>query len=104
MRICTKVFAHETIAQAVADAVASSQNFTIGDPLEKNMEVGPLISIKDVTRVEAWVKEAEAGAQNLCGGKNISATCYAPTVLLNPSQDAKVSTEEIFGPSLHLSL
>ena len=95
-----KVFAHETIAQAVADAVASSARILqVGDPLEKNTEVGPLISIKEVTRVEAWVKEAEAGgAKILCGGKKISDTCYAPTVLWNPSQDAKVSTEEIFGP------
>ena len=95
-----KVFAHETIAQAVADAVATSARILqVGDPLEKNTEVGPLISTKEVTRVEAWVKEAEAGgAKILCGGKKISDTCYAPTVLWNPSQDAKVSTEEIFGP------
>jgi acyl-CoA reductase-like NAD-dependent aldehyde dehydrogenase len=95
-----KVFAHETIAQALGDAVANSaKSLQVGDPLDKNTEVGPLISIKEVERVEAWVKEAEAGgAKLLCGGKKISDTCYPPTVLWNPSQDAKVSTEEIFGP------
>ena len=34
----------------------------------------------------------------MCGGKKISDSCYAPTVLLNPPVDAKVSTLEIFGP------
>jgi acyl-CoA reductase-like NAD-dependent aldehyde dehydrogenase len=34
----------------------------------------------------------------MCGGKKLSDTCYAPTVLLNPPVDAKVSTLEIFGP------
>ena len=95
-----KVFAHDTVAQALADAVATAaSNLRVGDPLDKNTEVGPLISTKEVERVEDWVKEAEAGGTKiLCGGKKISATCYAPTVLWNPSQDAKVSTEEIFGP------
>ena len=39
-----------------------------------------------------------AGAELLCGGKKVSDTCYAPTVLLNPPADARVSTLEIFGP------
>jgi len=34
----------------------------------------------------------------LCGGERISESCYAPTVLLNPSQQSKVSRSEIFGP------
>jgi acyl-CoA reductase-like NAD-dependent aldehyde dehydrogenase len=95
-----KVFAHEAIAQALADAVAASaSSLQVGDPLDKKTEVGPLISTKEVTRVADWVKEAEAGgAKILCGGKKISDTCYAPTVLWNPPRDAKVSTEEIFGP------
>ena len=45
------------------------------------------------------VNEAiEGGAKLLCGGKRISDTCYQPTVLLNPPENAKVSTLEIFGP------
>ena len=46
-----------------------------------------------------WVDEAvEGGATLLCGGKRISDTCYAPTVLYNPPVDARVSREEVFGP------
>ena len=49
--------------------------------------------------MEAWVNEAiEKGAKVLCGGKKISETCFEPTVLLNPPANAKVSTDEIFGP------
>ena len=40
----------------------------------------------------------EAGADLLIGGERISDTCYAPTVLLNPPMNAKVSTQEVFGP------
>ena len=95
-----KIFAHEAIAQALADAVAASAKaLQVGDPLDAKTEVGPLISTKEVERVATWVKEAEAGgAKILCGGKKITDTCYAPTVLWNPPQNVKVSTDEIFGP------
>jgi len=72
---------------------------SVGDPLDKNTEVGPLILKREVDRVEAWVEEAaQQGAKVLSGGRRISETCYAPTVLLNPPEDAKVSQMEIFGP------
>ncbi|MDH3533439.1 MAG: aldehyde dehydrogenase family protein, partial [Gammaproteobacteria bacterium] len=71
----------------------------VGPPEETRTEVGPLIRHAEVARVAAWVDEAVAtGAELLCGGKQLAASCYAPTVLLNPSADAKVSTLEIFGP------
>ncbi len=34
----------------------------------------------------------------LAGGERLSNTSYAPTLLLNPASNAKVSREEIFGP------
>jgi acyl-CoA reductase-like NAD-dependent aldehyde dehydrogenase len=61
--------------------------------------VGPLIRSGEVERVAEWVDEAvKAGAELICGGKKLSDTCYAPTVLLNPPDDVRVSTMEIFGP------
>lgn len=95
-----KVFAHESIARNLAEEMAkSASQLLTGDPLDKNTEVGPLILPKEVDRVEEWVQEAKNnGAEILCGGKRISETCYEPTVLWNPPQDAKVSKEEIFGP------
>ena len=40
----------------------------------------------------------EEGAELLCGGRKCMVTCYQPTVLLNPSEDSKVSKLEVFGP------
>ncbi|MFD2203103.1 aldehyde dehydrogenase family protein [Shivajiella indica] len=95
-----KVFVHESIARQVAEKMAEMANkLVVGDPLDKKTEVGPLILPKEVDRVEEWVKEAkDKGAELLCGGKRISDTCYAPTVIWNAPQDIKVSKEEIFGP------
>ncbi|WP_194976877.1 aldehyde dehydrogenase family protein [Aquiflexum lacus] len=95
-----KIFAHESISQALADEIAkAAEQLIVGDPLDKNTEVGPLIAEKEVERVHEWVLEAEkSGGKILCGGKKISDTCYSPTVIYNPSSEAKVSTEEVFGP------
>jgi acyl-CoA reductase-like NAD-dependent aldehyde dehydrogenase len=95
-----KVFAHRSIAEKLANDIAeSAKKLKVGDPLSKDTEVGPLIHPGEVDRVDEWVKEAiNGGAELLCGGNKISDTCYEPTVLLNPSNEARVSKEEIFGP------
>ncbi len=95
-----RVFAHESICDQVAEQLsARAGKLVVGDPLDEQTEVGPLILPREVDRVENWVNQArEQGATVLCGGHRISNTCYAPTVLLNPPADAKVSRLEIFGP------
>jgi acyl-CoA reductase-like NAD-dependent aldehyde dehydrogenase len=95
-----RVYAHESIARQLADDIAHhAKALVVGDPLQKATEVGPLISPKEVERVSQWVNEAKAaGAQILAGGKALSPTCYAPTVIYNPSAGAKVSLSEVFGP------
>ncbi|MCW3091158.1 MAG: aldehyde dehydrogenase [Ferruginibacter sp.] len=95
-----RVYVHEEICETVASQLAElAKKLVVGDPLDKKTGVGPLIKSAEVDRVEEWVNEAvEKGARLLCGGKRISATCYEPTVLLNPTDDAKVSTLEVFGP------
>jgi acyl-CoA reductase-like NAD-dependent aldehyde dehydrogenase len=95
-----RIFAHESVCDSVAELLAAkASKLVVGDPLDKKTQVGPLILPREVDRVEQWVDEArEQGASILCGGQRVSDTCYAPTVLLNPPQDAKVSCLEIFGP------
>lgn len=79
--------------------VKATNNTKVGNPLDEKTQVGPLILPTEVDRVEDWVNEAiNEGAELLCGGKRISATCYEPTILLNPNKNSKVSTQEIFGP------
>jgi len=95
-----RIFVHESMCDNVAEQLAhGARKLVVGDPLDKKTEVGPLILPREVDRVEAWVDEArQLGTTVLCGGHRISATCYAPTVLLNPPDSASVSRLEIFGP------
>lgn len=95
-----RVFAHRSIAREFAKALAEqADNLIIGDPTDEATQVGPLIRAAEVGRIHAWVTEAmDAGAERLSGGDPISDSCYPCTVLYQPPRDAKVSTQEIFGP------
>ncbi|MFQ5634552.1 MAG: aldehyde dehydrogenase family protein [Gammaproteobacteria bacterium] len=95
-----RVFAPVGQARNFAEALAAGAGgLRVGDPVDAATEVGPLIRPAEVDRVETWVEEACAeGAELICGGKRISNTCFAPTVLLDPPATANVSRLEIFGP------
>jgi acyl-CoA reductase-like NAD-dependent aldehyde dehydrogenase len=95
-----RVFAHRSIAEPLAQRIAEhARALNVGDPTSAETDVGPLIRRQEVERVDGWVHQAvQGGAALLCGGKPSSASCYEPTVLLEPPVDSKVSTEEVFGP------
>lgn len=95
-----RVFVHRSIVPAVLDGLAAlAAKMKIGDPTLPDTDVGPLIQPKEVDRVEQWVDEAvQSGAQVVCGGHREGQRAFQCTVLLDPPADAKVSTQEIFGP------
>lgn len=95
-----RVFVHQDIINDVASKMSEMvKDISTGDPLKEETDAGPLILPKEVDRVEEWVNEASnAGGKILCGGSRISDTCFEPTLILDPPDDVKVSTQEIFGP------
>ena len=95
-----RIFAHSSIAENAAATLAElGAKMKVGDPTSRDTEVGPLIRSAEVYRVDEWVQAAIAGgAKCLTGGERISESCYKPTILLNPPEDANVSMMEIFGP------
>ena len=95
-----RVFAQRSIAAELARRLADRASaLKVGDPTSPETEVGPLIRAGEVERVHAWVEEAVAGGGALlCGGRPLSATCYPPTVVLEPPADCRLSREEVFGP------
>ncbi len=95
-----RIYAQRSISLLVAARLAEgARALVIGDARREDTDVGPMILPREVSRINEWVKEAiESGADCLCGGEKAGARFYAPTVLFNPSDDAKVSREEVFGP------
>jgi succinate-semialdehyde dehydrogenase/glutarate-semialdehyde dehydrogenase len=75
----------------------------VGDGLEPGVTVGPLIDGRAVAKVGGHVEDALArGARVLCGGGPIDGLdperFFAPTVLADVPLDARIATEETFGP------
>ena len=96
-----RILVSEEIADAFTERlVANTESLRVGDPLDAETDVGPLISPGDRDRVKEWVDEAvSAGAELLTGGELVDdGRCLAPTLLANPSREAKVWCEEVFGP------
>ena len=96
-----RVLVHEDVADAFVERlVANAEALRVGDPLDPETDVGPLISGEDRDRVKQWIDEAvEAGAELLTGGDLVDdGRCLAPTLLGSPPREAKVWCEEIFGP------
>jgi len=75
----------------------------VGDGLEPGVTVGPLIDAAAVAKVSGHVEDALArGARALCGGGPVEGLdgerFYAPTILADVPLEARIATEETFGP------
>ncbi|WP_187971175.1 NAD-dependent succinate-semialdehyde dehydrogenase [Aquibium microcysteis] len=73
----------------------------VGDGLEPDTQMGPLVHMRRRDAVEALVQDAvERGAKLLAGGRRIGneGSFYAPTVLADVPADARIMREEPFGP------
>lgn len=95
-----RIFVPKNQAKEIAEKIAKiAKILVVGDANNEKTDIGPLISAKEVDRVENWVNEAiKEGAELIVGGQKINAVSYQATVLLNPNQKSKVSNSEIFGP------
>ncbi|AOG02220.1 aldehyde dehydrogenase family protein [Blastomonas sp. RAC04] len=83
--------------------VAKAKTLIAGDPKDRDTFIGPMIHVKEAARLDGWVQEAVSlGGTLLCGGKRDGAMLEA-TLLENVPHEAKIVTEEAFGPVAVLS-
>lgn len=95
-----KIYVHDDVKDELTDLlVGRVSKLKVGDLLQLDTEVGPLISEREVTRVSSWVEKATLqGSQIAVGGQRISSSCFQPTLIIEPPPNAQVSTHEVFGP------
>jgi lactaldehyde dehydrogenase len=94
-----RIFIESSIYDRFADLLTEKAKvLKVGDQLEEDTDVGPLISEEAAKEVEAVVKEAvQAGAMLRTGGKRRN-NFMEPTVLTDVPQDVPLFREECFGP------
>ena len=83
------------------------EKLRVGEGLNSEVEMGPLIHDRQLRTVEDHVNDAVAkGARLLAGGHRLTAlgpNFYAPTLLADVTQDMLIMREETFGPALPVS-
>ena len=76
----------------------------MGDPLNEDTDLGPLISERAAERVHATVMQSiEMGAECLSGGTRVGRNFYTPTVLTKVRSDMPCVCDELFGPVAPIS-
>ncbi|HTZ85252.1 MAG TPA: NAD-dependent succinate-semialdehyde dehydrogenase [Solirubrobacteraceae bacterium] len=93
---------HESIAEEFARRLAERmEKLKVGRGTDPDIDVGPLIDDAQRSKVSELVEDAkQRGARVLIGGEPVGdrGYFYAPTVLSDVPDDARLLAEEIFGP------
>ena len=99
-----RVLVHDRVYEEfAAELVRRVEALKVGDPLDEETDVGPLIDGANADRVEEWLGEARAaGATVLTGGER-EGNLWRPTVLAGAGEELRVSCEEAFAPLVALT-
>ena len=94
-----RLYVHRSIAEEFTRRfVETTAGLKVGNPLDRDCEVGPMIDEAEAKRAEAWIREAVSeGAKVLIGGKR-EGRMLQPTVLVDARPEMKVMCQEAFAP------
>lgn len=102
-RLLVEESVHEALLEKLVDKVGK---FKVGDPMEKGVRMGPVISSEQMDKVLSYVEKGVAeGARLVTGGERVDIGTgkgffVAPTIFDGASNDMTIAREEIFGPVL----
>ncbi len=94
-----RLYLHEDVAQPFVDRfLAATHAVKVGNPLDRDCDVGPMISDEAADRAESWIADAvKEGATLLAGGRREGRLIW-PTVLGDTRPEMKVMCQEAFAP------
>ena len=100
-----RCYVHRSLYDKFAHACSEkTQKLRVGNGMDPNTDVGPMIHERQLRIVESHIQDAKAlGARILAGGsplRELGPNYYAPTVLADVTQQMRIMREETFGPVL----
>ena len=105
--VCTnRVYVHASIEEAFNDKLRETvSGLNMGNGLESDTDIGPLIDDSAVETVDNQVKDAvDRGGTLVCGGDRGEGLFYQPTVVTGVSDEMLCMREETFGPLLPVTV
>jgi aldehyde dehydrogenase (NAD+) len=97
-RLLVQEGVYEQVLRKLQDRM---RTLIVGDPLDKNTDIGAINSKVQLERIEKYLKIGQdEGAQMWQSDCSLPTAGYfcRPTLFLNTSQSHRITTEEIFGP------
>jgi len=102
----SRVFVHESLHRPVVDEIARlAEALPVGFPWIESNELGPIVSERQLARIQGYVDAAKKeGATLVTGGDKprdpqlANGFFFRPTVFDGVRQDMRIAREEIFGP------
>jgi acyl-CoA reductase-like NAD-dependent aldehyde dehydrogenase len=99
---------HKELKNRLVDAIVDrARAIRVGNGLEENVAMGPLVDAKQLTTVMEYIEAGRhQGARLACGGRRLTEGEYArgffiePTVFTDVDPGHRIAQEEIFGPVL----
>jgi malonate-semialdehyde dehydrogenase (acetylating)/methylmalonate-semialdehyde dehydrogenase len=87
------------------ELVARTKELSVGDGLERGIDVGPVVSTPARDRITEWIERGiDGGATPVVDGRGAAApeggSFVGPTVLDGVTPDMDIAQEEVFGPVL----
>ncbi|MEU5079191.1 MULTISPECIES: aldehyde dehydrogenase family protein [Streptomyces] len=100
----SRLLVQESVQEELLDALKRRlSTLRLGDPLDKNTDIGAINSAEQLARITALAERGEAeGAERWSPACELPASGYwfAPTLFTNVTQAHTIAREEIFGPVL----
>jgi glyceraldehyde-3-phosphate dehydrogenase (NADP+) len=94
-----RVYVHKEVYDSFLELfVARTRSLVVGDPIDEETDVGPLIDAGAAEKTDEWVAEAVKGGARALTGASRSGNTYEPTILVDVKPDMKVSCSEVFAP------
>ncbi|MFV8411801.1 NAD-dependent succinate-semialdehyde dehydrogenase [Vibrio owensii] len=101
--VCTnRLYVHQSVKEVfLAKLLEKSAGLTVGNGLEENTTLGPVITMASKHRLEAVIDQAaQEGAKILNQPQKRSGRFMEPVILDNVEQDMAIVQQELFGPVL----
>src|SRR3954451_9818104 len=94
-----RMFVHSSVYDAfMARFIEGAKYLKVGDPLDPETQLGPMVDEQAAQRTQRWVDEAqELGGKVLLGGRADGAF-FSPTILIDTPSTAQVCSNEAFAP------
>lgn len=94
-----RIYVHESVyTRFLEDFLGRVRQLKVGDVLDEQTDVGPMIDQGAAERVERWIEAAVAAGATIALGGRRNGIFLEPTVLVNTTASMQVNSEEVFAP------